>query len=293
MEAKNIDDVLIKSMSNQPEPAQQPQEQVTSVERPVESVQEQSSSDSLEASSSDAPMQQTEEPTNLVENDNKSVQSQESPIDEYGNPVEKPKMYSEEEVQNMIRDRLSRGRHVEQQPTQQQVRQDVEGFKQDPNSEEPWDVQLENFIEKTIDKRQTKLAEQQWQQQQAQKQAEFESKFTSGMNKYKDFHQVVSGKPITDSMMLATRTLENPAAFIYGASKLHPQELTRISNINDPYVQAAEIGRLHERMVKERKMTSNAPKPIEAPKGDIVQKNVGNHPSIDERINAYGRQKRK
>src|SRR5690348_7744678 len=38
--------------------------------------------------------------------------------DEYGNKTEKPKMYSEEDVQRMIRERLARGKHAEQ-PTQQ------------------------------------------------------------------------------------------------------------------------------------------------------------------------------
>src|ERR1044071_6771502 len=38
-------------------------------------------------------------------------QEEKGRIDEYGNPIEKPKMYSEDEVQRMIRERLSRGRH--------------------------------------------------------------------------------------------------------------------------------------------------------------------------------------
>jgi len=211
------------------------------------------------------------------------------PIDEYGNPIEKPKTYTEEEVQRMIRDRLSRGRHAEQ-PTQQQVQQATEDFKADPNSEDSWEVQLENFIEKTIDKRQAKQTEAQWRQQEAQKQAEFESKFSAGMNKYQDFHQVVQGKPITDAMMLATRDLENPAAFIYAASKLHAGELDRISRLSDGRTQAMEIGRLHERMIKERRQVSAAPKPVAAVKGDMPVKQH-EHPSIDYRIQQHAKQK--
>lgn len=214
-----------------------------------------------------------------------------NPIDEYGNPVEKERTYSESEVQAMIRDRLSRGRHAEQ-PTQQQVKQAAEEFKTDPNSEESWETQLEAFVEKTIEKRQTKLSEKQWQEQERAKQADFEAKFSAGMTKYQDFRQVVAGKPITDSMMMAARSLDNPAAFVYGAAKMHPQELDRIARIADPYTQAAEIGRLHERMVKGSKQTSTTPRPIEAPKGDMSAKHTY-QPSLEQRILEHARSKRK
>lgn len=212
-----------------------------------------------------------------------------SPVDEYGNPVEKPKTYTEEEVQRMIRERLSRGRHAEP-PTPQQVQQASEDFKADPNSEDSWEVQLEQFIDKTIEKRQAKLSEAQWRQQEAAKQAEFEAKFNTGMNKYQDFHQVVQGKPITDAMLLATRDLENPAAFVYAASKLHSSELTRISQIPDARTQAMEIGRLHERMIKERRSVSSAPKPVAPVKGDMPVKQH-EYPSIDYRIQQHAKQK--
>lgn len=216
----------------------------------------------------------------------------ESPIDEYGNPVEKPRMYSEEEVQRMIRDRLSRGRHAEQ-PTQQQVSQEAKDFKPDPNSEQPWEQQLEEFVERTIEKRDAKAKEAKWKQEERQRQAEFEDKFTKGMSKYQDFEKVVAGKPITNGIMLAARSLENPAAFIYGASKLHPQELERISRISDPYMQATEVGRLHEKMVKARAASSKAGKPLEAPKSDVPSSPVANRPSLDTLIHLHAQQKQK
>ena len=111
MEAKNIDDTLVKLMANEPvEPT---------VNTPVESVQEVTPTP-VEAveQPADAPIQ-AEQPTNLVETGNKSVTEKSTdkpvtsdPIDEYGNPVEKSKTYTEEEVQRMIRDRLSRGRRA-------------------------------------------------------------------------------------------------------------------------------------------------------------------------------------
>jgi hypothetical protein len=215
----------------------------------------------------------------------------ESPIDEYGNPVEKPKTYTEEEVQRMIRDRLSRGRNSEQ-PTQKQVEQAADGFKADPASDDAWEVQLEQFIEKTIEKRQQKHTEAQWRQQESQKQAEFETKFTSGMNKYQDFHQVVSGKPITDDMMMATRGMENPAAFIYAACKLKPTEISRIAAIPDAAVRMMEIGRLDSDMRKEHAKVSSAPKPVQAIKGDMPVKQH-DMPSLETRIQQHALQKQR
>jgi hypothetical protein len=212
------------------------------------------------------------------------------PIDEYGNPVEKPKTYTEEEVQRMIRERLARGRHAEQ-PTQQQVQQAAsDGFQADPNSDETWEAQLEQFIEKTIDKRQQKQTEKEWRAQEAAKQAEFESKFSTGMNKYQDFHQVVQGKPITDSMMMATRNLENPAAFIYAACKIHPGEIERISRIPDSASQAMEIGRLDAAMRKQSSQVSSAAKPIPMVKGDMPVKQM-EQPSLEYRIQQHAKQK--
>lgn len=285
-EAKNVDDVIVASMNSQA-----PVQAIPEVKAPIQ--QEEKKDPVLEVSNNEA----TEETNNNSEpqkspEEEKPQVNEKSSIDEYGNPVEKEKTYTEEEVQRMIRDRLSRGRNIEPQPTQQQVQQDTKGFTADPNSEQPWDVQLEQFIERTLEKRQAKMTEKQWKDQQNAIQSDFESKFSSGLEKYPDFRKIVANKPITDSMMMATRNLDNPAAFIYGASKMHPQELERISRIADPYSQAAEIGRLHERMVKNRNNASNAPKPVEAPKGDLPNKNY-TPPPIDQRIHEYAKQKRR
>lgn len=189
--------------------------------------------------------------------------------DEYGNEVVKPvKMYTEEEVQRMIRDRLSRGQHAQQQQTPQEVQQAAKDFTPDPNSADNWEVQLEKFVENTFQKISTKQQQAQQRARDLEVQANFESKFNSGMGKYKDFHSVVSGKPITDSMMMATRSMNDPAAFIYAASKNHAAELERIAKIPDPYAQVAEIGKLEERMKKVRTMSA-APPPPKKVAGDM------------------------
>ena len=91
------------------------------------------------------------------------------------------------------------------------------------------------------------------------------------MSKYSDFQEVVSGKPITNGIMMAARSMADPAAFIYAAAKQQPKELERIAAITDPYVLAAEVGRLEERMKKARTV-SKAPKPITKTRGDIADK---------------------
>jgi hypothetical protein len=291
MEAKNIDDVLVRAMSNEAVSPQVPVVEASSnnESQTVEPEVAEKELAPVPEPSSEPPAKQ-EQPLETAANQPETPAD--SPIDEYGNPVEKQKLYTEEEVQRLIHDRLSRGRRAEQ-PQPQQVQQIQQDFKADENSDEPWDVQLKRFVDQTIDERERKRTEQQWQQQQNAKQVDFESKFTTGMNKYSDFHQVVAGKPITDHMLLATRGLDNPAAFIYGACKLHPTELDRIARIEDPYAQASEVGRLHEKMIKERKLASNSPRPLDTPKGDIPQKVISPQPSIDERIHSYARQKRK
>lgn len=286
-DVNNIDGILVPReqamLANEQIPAQ-----------PVQSISETSSPEPApEVSETDEAVEQPAEAQAKVESetDNKPETKSESPIDEYGNPVEKPKMYSEEEVQRMIRDRLSRGRHAEQ-PSHQQVQQMAQDFKADPNSEESWENQLKTFVKQTLKEVSNEEREIQWRQQEKQKQAQFEERFTSGMSKYSDFNQVVADKPITDKIMMATRALENPAAFIYGASKLHPQELDRIARIEDPYILAAEVGRLHERMVKARNAQSKAGKPLEAPKGDVPVKQMNDYGSLESRIEQHAKQKR-
>lgn len=265
MEAKNVDDVLVASMNNISSPAveiSEPKNDPVHNEEPKEAA--------IDA----------DKPIEAIKIDNT--------IDEYGNPVEKPKVYTEEEVNRLIRDRLSRVKADQVQPVvqKQQIQQSQE-------QEENWEEQLETFVDKTIEKREQKLADQQWKQRELAKQSEFEDKFSQGMNKYSDFRDIIAGKNITDSMMLATRSLDNPAAFIYGASKFHAQDLDRISNISDPYAQAAEMGRLHEKMIKSKHAVSNAPKPLEAISGDVPSQNFSNMPSLEDRIQQYAKQKRK
>jgi hypothetical protein len=202
-------------------------------------------------------------------------------LDEFGSKTEKPRTYTEEEVQRMIRERLARG--------QQPVQQAAQDFKADPSSEESWEQQLETFVTNTVQKLGQKQQQEQWQQQEQRVQAEFETRFTAGMTKYKDFQEVVANKPITNGIMMAARSMKDPAAFLYAASKQQPKELERIAQIQDPYVLAAEVGRLEERMRK-AKTVSAAPKPGSKTKSDMSEKYTAKV-TVDDKIRQHAQRK--
>jgi hypothetical protein len=209
--------------------------------------------------------------------------------DDYGNTKAPPKTYTEEEVNDRInkavRERLARGNNQNPQPTAQQVAKQAEGFEYNPDSSEPWEAQLEKFVEKTVSKIGQKQAQQQQQARDEAHQAEFEDKFTRGMSRFSDFREVVASQPVTDPMTYALRGLADPAAFIYAASKRHPQELSRISQIADPATQIMEMGRLEERMRKTAPSTK-APKPVSRSRDDaampVTQKKK--EPTIEDLI---------
>lgn len=289
-EAKNIDTILVQAMQEQAtnsptQPTVEPSVPEQAAEASPDHEETPLAAEPAQAES-EVP-QGTSEETLQVEAEKPQVSS-ESKIDEYGNPVAPEKTYTEEEVQRMMRERLSRVRQPEQPapaPTVSQPKPE--------DGEQDWRQELKTFVKETLGEVTKEEQQAQWQQQERQRQADFESKFNVGMSKYQDFHAVVANKPITKDMMLATRGLDNPAAFIYGASKLHPQELGRIAQLADPYDQAAAIGRLHEKMVKSHNGASSAPKPISPPKGDVPNKKVNDRPSIDSLIAQHAEQKNK
>jgi hypothetical protein len=216
----------------------------------------------------------------------------ESEVDEYGTEVPKQeKVYTESQVQAMIRDRLSRGQHAQQQQQAQPEQPQAKDFQYDENSSQSWEQQLEQFMDGWASKREQKLQQQQWQQQEQQKQAQFEAKFSNGMAKYSDFREVVANQPIDDVMMVATRDMKDPAAFLYAAAKNHAAELQRIAQIQDPYTKIAEIGRLDERMKKQRTTHSKAPKPGTVTRSDSTAQRQPN--SLDDRIRQYESKLRK
>ena len=290
-EVKNIDDLISASLVGTPAPeptrveseapADEPETLSTSEPEKVDNKVDNNETES------------DQDAQDLPGKSEKSEKLEESTKDAYGNDIAPPRTYTEEEVQRMIRERLSRGRHAEQQTPQQQIQQAQQvsqDFSHDPESELSWEQQLDAHIDRRIETRQAKAQELAWKAEQDQIQAQFEDKFTNGMNRYPDFRESVGKMPIDNQMMMATRGMDDPAGFLYAASKTQPKELERIAQIRDPYTKALEIGKLDEKMRKVRNNVSRAPKPVEAVKGDMPDKGIEKR-SIDSLIASHAKQK--
>jgi hypothetical protein len=229
------------------------------------------------------------EPSTLPEAANAEDNDPDSEVDEYGTKVKKQqRLYTEEELQQRIRERLKRGNHPDVQ--QPQPKSNSEGFQFDENSDLGWQEQLELFIEQTQNKIEQKKAAKLQEEREARALAEHQGRFTSGMSRYPDFVQTLQDKPVTDAMVLATRGMKDPAAFLYAAAKNFPKELERISQIQDAFHQATEIGRLEERMRKPKVLTAS-PKPVKSDRTDVTEKAVNDRPSIESRIHSHARSK--
>jgi hypothetical protein len=304
---RNVDDLLNPAMQDRPQEAfitpevtPEVQEAPQETHVPEETSENMSYLDKfrkdkeefLGNKSEDTQETEPSENSSNKKSDELSQETKQDDVDEYGNELQGKKTYTEEEVQSMIRKRLRQHHEDRQQQVQQmtpQQQQAAQSFEHNPESEASWEVQLENHIKNTVKKMKDEEVQLQWQSEEQIRQAEFEEKFTMGMQKYTDFNTVVAGKPITNGIMMAARSMKDPAAFVYAASKQHPAELERIAKIQDPYILAAEVGRLEERMKKSRTVSS-APKPSPRVKGDVTGKTYEKL-SIEERIHADAKRK--
>jgi len=186
--------------------------------------------------------------------------------DEYGNPKANGRTYTEEEVNEKInkavRDRLARMERNVPSTSSQQIQKEVQdNFVADPDSADSWQKQLSEFVKQTVNNMGQEQERAQQIQKEAQAQAAFEEKFQQGMGKFSDFAEVVGSHPITDAMVMATREMRDPAAFLYAASSRAPKELERISKIRDPYAQIAAMGAL-ETSLRKTSPATRAPKPM-------------------------------
>ena len=227
-----------------------------------------------------------------AQDENQSATNSEKLVDEYGNDIPPPKTYTEEElnerINQRVRDRLARLERNTQpqvQPSvQQQQQAQKSGFKYNADSQETWQQQLESFVDQVADRREQRKAYEYQIQQEQRAQAEFEARFQSGMNRFKDFQDVVASQPLTDDMVKATRGMQDPAAFLYAASRRAPEELAKIAAMKDPYHQVAAMGKLEEKM-KATKATTKAPKPLSRTNEDmVVETKSKREPTIEDLI---------
>lgn len=197
--------------------------------------------------------------------------------DEYGN--------TQEPENEAIRERLARQarKHqaemddlralLSQKGASQEVQQAAKDFEYDPEAKGDWQQQLASFVKQTVNSMTREQEETKTRQQEHEAQRAFETKFHQGMSKFDDFKDVMTNLDfqITDPMTIATRAMENPASFLYAAAKRNPQELERISKLRDPYVQMTEMGKLEERM-RRNKPTTKAPRPLGRTQDDSITK---------------------
>lgn len=244
---------------------------------------------------------QDAELTNDHKTSNDSEQK-ESATDDYGNSVaKKERTYTQAEVEQMMRDRNSRGEFAELEA--ERVRKEAlmaaqealrlsqsQQATNESEGEEDWKEEFRSLIKETLTAEQQAAQERSWRAEAQRQQAEFEIKFNTGAAKYEDFEQVVVGKPLTPQMVMATKAMSDPAAFIYAAAKTQAAELERISKIPDALSQAVELGKLEEKMRKSRNTTSSAPRPIEQMKGDVTDKQV-KPKSVDDILRAEAQER--
>ncbi len=286
-EVSSIDDLL----------AGVSQPSATTVPAPVEEPVSYDMADEIDSPSYDEPPQQgdilDQKPQNQTQDDAQDEPAEDAQdtqeIDDYGNPKAAPRTYTEEEVNERInkavRDRLARERGNQTPAEQAATQAKAAEFEYDPDSKESWQSQLEQFVEKTVSKMGQKEAQRKQQERDMQAQQEFQERFTNGMDRFGDFKEVVGAQPISDPMTYALRGMKDPAAFIYAASKRAPQEIQRISRLEDPYAQMVEMGKLEERMRKQP-MTTKAPRPVTRTTEDLssAPQKKKTEPSIEDLI---------
>jgi hypothetical protein len=266
MAISSIDDLLMGGGGNSLQP-DAPENQYQDEPEPIQELDQ------------DAPEYEDEQVPELDSNDEESIEQDSEELEEKPRKQE-PKEYdeygNEKEPENKeIRERLARQarKHQEeidalraqlaQQGASREVQQAAKDFEYNPDEGGDWQQQLASFVKQTVNSMTREQQEVQTRQEDAKLQSEFEGKFREGMSKFGDFVETIGGLSfeITNPMTLATRAMENPAAFLYAAAKRNPQELERISKIRDPYAQMTKMDKLEERMRK-NKPSTKAPRPL-------------------------------
>lgn len=284
MSTTNIDDVLMGAVNKTTYDTQKKPEAA-----PIAAKEE-------TFENAEVPEEKQEEPTNesnqYEEDESETVEAkpEAAEVDDYGNEKSKPRSYSEDEVNNRInqavRERISRFERNTQVPAPQQVQQAAQsGFEYNADSAETWQQQLAQFTERVVEQREQRVRAQSEQARQQEELAEFHGKFQQGMGRFKDFESVVGSKPITDAMTESLKGIDDPTAFIYAASKRAPAELERISKISNPIKQVVEMGKLEEKMRKQKPI-SQTPKPLTKTSDDmpIPHAKKKSEPTIEEMI---------
>ena len=296
MSISSIDDLLMgvgnsqqpatpehkEKVQEQGEKKQQEKPQVIEEDAPETPEYEDDSADEGQDDAGDSEPSDDHDDDEREEKPQHKSDSEEDELDEYGN--------SKERMSKGMKDRLDRKekqhqREIEQrereiqalrqqmanQGASKEVQQAVKDFKYDPNDEVSWEQQLSDFVKHTVNNMASEQQQKERQHQEQQAEREFAQKFSRGMERFTDFRDVVASQPIDDAMTLALRGMSDPSAFIYAAAKRQPGELERISKLKDPYARMVEMGKLEERM-RRNKPTTKAPRPLGKTREDATTK---------------------
>lgn len=286
MPTSNIDDLLMGAKTPQhPEtPENQHQEGPEEVQELEPDTPDYGEDEPETPTDSDDELEQTDE---TDETDSKPARE----YDDYGNEKEPENKEIRERLKKQARKYEAEIESLRSQLAQhgasQQVQQAAKDFEYDPDAKGDWQQQLASFVKQTVNSMTREQQEAEVRQENAHAQQEFESKFRDGMGRFNDFVDVIDSLPfqISNPMTLATRAMADPAAFLYAAAKRNPQELERISKIRDPYAQMTEMGKLEERM-RRNKPTTKAPRPLSRTNEDAAIPNPKKkgEPTIEELI---------
>ncbi len=291
-ETSSIDDILLNSSAPQNPPPQGDMDdappEVSGVDEvPIDSNQFNNEPEN-DYDVNDSDDKDPEKETAKLEN---------SDIDEYGNEKEKDNEVIRERLARQARKHEAEMAALRAQLTAQQTQQvtkAAEGFEYNPEAAGDWQQQLASFVEHTVANMTTKKQQEQQRQEEVQAQVEFENKFRDDVQRFPDFQEVITSLPaqIDDPMVYATRSMKNPAAFLYAAAKRAPQELQRISQMRDPYAKIAAMGAL-EASLRQTKPATKAPRPVGRTQEDSsLPHKTNKEPTIEDLIHRAEAKKR-
>lgn len=283
MPTTNIDDILMGTVApSQPDaPESQYNEPEEIEELEPEETAEQEQEEEVEKESSN---EENQHPHEDVEH-----QSKETETDEYGNQKERMSKGMKERLDRKEKQHQRELEELRAQLRSQnaapEVQKAAKDFEYNPDDSGDWQQQLATFVKQTVEHMNVEKQQRQNQEREQQAYNEFRQKFQDGMNRFDDFIEVVSDKPLDDAMTSALRGISDPAAFVYAAAKRQPEELERISKLRDPHARYAEMIRLEERMRKNKPVTK-APRPIERTHGDsgLPASKKSKEPTIEDLI---------
>lgn len=277
----SIDDLLMGVGNSQQPATPEHKEKLQEEKAPIE---EMDSDEPEYGETEDAPDLEPESDDEPEEKTERKDESHDDEVeeDEYGNKKERipPGMKDrldrkEKQHQREIEQRDFELQQLRQQLANQgassQVQKAAADFEYNPDDESTWQQQLKDFVKQTVNSMHSDEQQKTRAVQEQNAQREFQQKFTKGMDRFTDFREVVGNQPIDDAMTLSLRGMADPSAFIYAASKRHPQEIQRIAKLPDPYVRMVEMGKLEERM-RRNKPSTKTPRPLGRTKEDATSK---------------------